>query len=230
MGLDLANTQNLVLSMIMGLGEADHLDKIRGLIVSDDRAGALQRLAVYRRSFIARLQAVMKAQFPISHATLGEEIFRQFTEQYLIQVPPTSYTLAHLGSGFANFLQFDRPDMNGGPREAWIDFLIALVRFEWAINSLFDAPADPLPAIDHEDESLALLSKATNIKLFAEEYPLIAYHRACLNGEDPVVPDAQKNWFAVVRINYALQSLPLTQDQYFDLARQCSKRQPTELR
>ena len=216
--MDLASTQSLVLTMIMGLGEADDLDEIRGLIVSDDRADAMQRLAVYRRSFVARLQAVMKAQFPASHATLGEEIFRQFTEQYLIQIPPTSYTLAHLGAGFADFLQSDRPDKNDGPREAWIDFLIALVRFEWTINSLFDAPADPSPVIDHEDESLAVLSKATNIRLFAEDYPLIAYHRACLNGEDPVVPDAQKNWFAVVRINYALQSLALTQDQYFDLA------------
>jgi hypothetical protein len=222
--MDLASTQNLLLAMIMGLGEADDLDVVSRLIVSDDRASALQRLAVYRRSFVARLQAVMKAQFPVSHATLGEEIFRQFTEKYLLQVPPTSYTLGDLGAGLADFLQMDRPDKNGGQREAWIDFLVALVRFEWSINLIFDAPADPATSIAGEDESLAILSKATNVTLFAEDYPLIAYHRACLNGDDPLIPAPQKNWFAVMRINYKLRSVPLTQDQYFELEKRSSAR------
>jgi len=84
----------------------------------------------------------MRVQFPALCHALGQNLFDDFTADYVHRHPPESHTLHDLGRRFAGFLEEQRLD-RGQPaaaRARLIDFMIDLARFERQLFLLYDAP------------------------------------------------------------------------------------------
>ena len=183
------------------------------LIVSSEAVDAQARIAIYRRSYFARLQQCMAAQFPVLCKTLSEAIFYQFTAQYLAAHPPSSYTLADLGAGFAGYLACERPDDG---TESWIDFMLELTRFEWRMGVIFDEPDEAPQNLFCDIEGTGPVYRlAGNLHLLAFRYPTYPYFCACIQKEEePEIPQRQDNYCIITRQHYILKYLPLTSIQY----------------
>lgn len=91
-------------------------------------------LAIYHNAYRARLQEVLRNDFPTIWHWLGDEQFDQLAASYLRQSPSSHYNLRWLGKGFESFIyQHLIPDQSAPLGE--------LARLEWAFTLAFDAPS-----------------------------------------------------------------------------------------
>lgn len=158
--------------VVVGAQATDANVEIESLIAPSQALSAIERLAIYNRSYFARLLECMRAEYSVLAAALGEELFDGFALGYLQEYPSTSYTLGNLGERFPQYLAETRPR---GEREyvkqdtqapgrsdgfgirpteeeggEWPEFLIDLARLERTINVVFDGPgAEGLRLLDH---------------------------------------------------------------------------------
>lgn len=72
-----------------------------------------ERMAIYSRGYVARLQGHLRARFPMLLALVGERVFDLFALAYIRARPPSSYSLFDYGADFADFLDETRP-VDGG--------------------------------------------------------------------------------------------------------------------
>lgn len=217
----LADVQQALQAALMAPG-ADAWARLQAHIAPGPRLSAAQHLAIYQRGYRARLLQCMQGQFKaLSHA-LGAELFSDFAAQYLAQTPSRSATLALLGHGFAAWLQQNRPDAEAP--EAWIDFMVDLAEFEWALYTLFDAPgaedAGYASAAQLDDRALAL---QPCLRLGHYRYPVSVYYQQVAaqeaqGGDDPALPPAQPSWLALVRTDYRIGIFTLLPAQHHLLA------------
>ena len=173
-------------------------------------------LAIYRRAYIARIAGAMRAQFPALCHALGEPLFNDFAAEYVRLHPPETYTLHDLGRRFPGFLKEQRPDRAGEP-ENWVDFMIELACFERELFALFDAPgaedrgsAPP----DAADESLRLQPA---FALGRYRFNVAAYYHAVRRGEAPPSPAPEAACVALVRTDYAIRTVALTEPEFLFL-------------
>jgi hypothetical protein len=153
-------------------------EDVERYITPSRRASAIQRLSVYSRAYVARLQSAMRAEHPILLHLLGREAFDAYTAAYLHAYPPRSYTLADLASRFADWLRETRPS-----GEAWPELLIDLAVLERTFLEVFDGPASERREITCR-------------------YPVVAYFHAVRAGEDPPVPEPRATRAAISRRGY----------------------------
>ena len=164
-------------------------------------------LGVYRRAYVARLTAAMRAQFPALRHALGAALFDDFAADYLRRHPPESYTLHDLGRRFVAYLQEQRPDRQA--RETWIDFVIDLARFERQVFTLFDAPgAEGLPPVAPDTPADQLwLQPAVRFDRFA--FNVAAYYHAVRRGEPTPAPARTAQYVVLVRTDYVVRTVAL---------------------
>jgi hypothetical protein len=111
------------------------------LLRSTDALHARERLGLYHRQYWFRLIDSLAEDFPRVRDLLGSESCLAAFERYLRARPPASWTLRHLGAGFADFL---RNDSEITPTlRAWAADLAA---FEYAHMQVFEAAVSPAPA------------------------------------------------------------------------------------
>lgn len=67
----------------------------------------LERLMIYRRMYLLRMEEALAADYPVLQAFLGEEAFFQLVGRYVEQYPSRSYTLDRLGDQLIRFLETD---------------------------------------------------------------------------------------------------------------------------
>lgn len=200
-------------------GEADASARL----VPNPRLSAAGSLAIYQRSYALRIAACMREQFPALCHALGEALFNDFVAEYVREAPPESYTLYDLGRRFTAFLEANRPDRDADEREAWIDFVVDLSRFERAIFTRFDCPGA---------EEMALASDATpdaalrvNPSLFVGKYrfPVPWYYHEVRQGNAPEPPDPGTCHVAIVRKDFLTTTLLLDGDQFAFLEAVCAQ-------
>lgn len=193
----------------------DNLEKI---INPSSRLSASARLAIYQSGYLARLRHCMAEQFTALSYALGTDLFRAFADQYLQVYPSQSYTLADLGNRFIDFLQETRPDKDVAPeeREDWPDFMIELVHFELAVNSIFDreTAAEKIATIQTAEEALVLNPCLT---LFAFQFPTLKYYQAFKNEEHPTLPFSAPSFAALNRHQFKMGAFHLKKAQYYFL-------------
>lgn len=187
------------------------------LFVKDSRRlSAEQHLAIYQRSYIARLRDCMRRVFTTLEYALGEDLFESFADLYLEMNPSSSYNLSNLGSKFSAFLANTRPDLHEEIKEDWPDFMIELADFEFATTSLFDQE-DPSPymlaSTTTSDENLGLVSV---IRIFEFRFPIRGYYSEFVNGGKPDLPNEQRSCCAIVRqqSNFRIVLFDLQQAQF----------------
>ncbi|MRX41295.1 hypothetical protein GJU43_18560 [Flavobacterium sp. LC2016-23] len=196
------------------LSNATNAASIEDVICHSEKLTAQEHLAIYQRSYIARLRNCMSQQFSALEYALGEAIFCAFADDYLASNPSNNYNLSFLGAHFAEYLENNRPDANEGIKEDWIDFMIELARFEYAIGVLFEEKAEEnyqLAAIDTSEEQLKLVPV---FALFKFQFPVRKYYYEFKNGKNPALPFGKESYCVVLRHKFKLSIYDLHKEQY----------------
>lgn len=173
-------------------------------------------LAIYQRGYLLRIANCMREQFPALCHALSAPLFNDFVADYIRDKPPESHTLYDLGRRFPLWLGENRPDRDLPPaeREAWIDFMIDLARFERQVFALFDAPGhegQPFADADTPDHRLRL---QPCFDLGAYGFPVAAYYHSVRLNQPALLPPAGRSFAALVRTDYVTRTIPLGEPQY----------------
>ncbi|HEY6814432.1 MAG TPA: DUF2063 domain-containing protein, partial [Croceibacterium sp.] len=121
-----------------------------------------------------------------------------------------------LGRRFAGWMEASRPD--GDSHEPWFDFMIDLARFEYSVFAMFDAEGNegrPFATADTPDAELRLQPA---FALGSYAYPVAGYYHAVRRGEAPPLPAPAHSHLALVRADYIIRTLPLSETQHAFLA------------
>ncbi|HEX8163803.1 MAG TPA: DNA-binding domain-containing protein [Pyrinomonadaceae bacterium] len=187
-----------------------------------------QRLAVYSRSYHARLLQCLRETFPALLRALGGELFDLFALGYLERHPPHSYTLDRLADDFARHLAETRPDADAPPaeREAWPDFVVELAALELEFAKVYDGPGlegrargsarRAVELFTRDDGRLleARPARAPSSRLFAFGHPVHAYMLAARAGESPALPRPAQTFVAMTRLDYRVSVYGLDAAQH----------------
>lgn len=187
---------------------------IEDVICHSEKLTAQEHLGIYQRSYIARLRNCMSQQFSALEYALGEAIFCAFADDYLASKPSHNYNLAYLGAHFADYLENNRPDAHESIKEDWIDFMIELARFEYAIGVIFEMKAEEnyqLATIDTDENELKLVPIC---ELFKFKFPVRKYYSEFKNEEQPNLPPQNESYCVVLRHKFKLSIYDLHKEQY----------------
>lgn len=188
----------------------------QALFATDGRLGPAEGLAVYQRGYFLRIAACMREQFPALCHALGRTLFDDFVADYIRDCPPERHTLYDLGRRFPEWMEANRPDPQA--REAWVDFMIDLARFEYSVFTMFDAEGNegrPFATADTDDAALRLQPA---FALGSYGFPVAGYYHAVRRGEAPLLPLPAPCHIALVRSDYVSRTVPLSELQHGFLA------------
>lgn len=189
---------------------------VNQVIEDSSRLLAIERLAVYQRSYYTRLLTCMREQFPALCYALGEALFNDFALEYLKNCPSDSYTLYELGRRFPQYLQDTRPDqaLSEQQQETWVNFMIDLVRFECLVFTLFDAPGCESATLASEQTDDYLLALQPCFELGSYRFDVAAYYHGVRKKEKPSLPSLKPSLVALVRKDFLTQTLTLSEAHY----------------
>lgn len=188
----------------------------QALFDTGGRLGAAAGLAVYQRGYFLRIAACMREQFPALCHALGRALFDDFVADYIRDCPPERHTLYDLGRRFPEWMEANRPDPQ--VREAWVDFMIDLTRFEYLVFLMFDAEGNegrPFATADTDDGALRLQPA---FALGSYGFPVAGYYHAVRRGEAPPLPMPAPCHVALVRTDYVTRTMLLSGPQHCFLA------------
>ncbi len=191
------------------------------VLAASTRQHPAERLAVYRRGYRLRLLECLRGSFPALCHLLGRDLFDAFADDYLDACPSRSYTLFGVGEHFADHLERTRPDRDQPPaeREAWVDLMVDLARFERVFAEVYHGPGTEtgpvlgtadLPADADPAWPRLTLRPAPCLRLVTTRYPVHGYTAAVARGATPELPRAQLAVLAVHRRAYTVVITELT--------------------
>lgn len=211
------------------------LNTLEEVVTPSATLSGAERLAIYWRSYNARLLQGFQSMFPALLNFLGEKLFNRFAIDYLDKHPPHSYTLSDLADGFSQHLAETRPDATAptDQREQWPDFIIDLASIEWAFQKVYDGPGvegrtlpnvRDLRAMSVESVLASRPIPVPCLRLFEFRYPvhdyLLAARREKNAGEknagkpDAEMPAPAASFLAMTRRSYRVKMYELTASQY----------------
>src|SRR5512137_2036004 len=91
------------------------------------------RLGIYRNAYRLRLAEVLRTDYEVLHAYLGDELFDALAREYIAAHPSTFRNVRWFGGKLAECLR-------SAPRFAEHPELADLAQFEWSLGQAFDAP------------------------------------------------------------------------------------------
>ena len=150
----------------------------------------VERLAIYNRSYHARLLDCFRSVFPALRHSLGDELFEQFARAYLHAHPPASFTLARVADAFPRWLEETRPE----GEESWVAFIVELATFELAYREVYDG--------------------VTQQRAFRFRHPVHRYQDAVRRGETPELPPPELSFVLLCLRNDRVVVHELSQLEY----------------
>jgi len=204
---------------VIGGASRPGIDEINGQILPSATLTPAERLAIYQRGYQARLLQCLEGQFRALRHALGDDLFRDFGIEYLRTYPSQSPTLSDLGARFSRWLSEHRPDRDVPEKEPWIDFMIDLARYEWAVYLFFDKPGhEGLPLATPQTPDDALVAQST-LELHRFTFPVAAYYHAVADGDpSPPIPAPADSHLVIVRTHFRIGILQLTEPQHHFLS------------
>jgi len=187
---------------------------LEDVVHHSEKLTAQEHLGIYQRSYIARLRNCMAQQFSVLEYALGEDIFCAFADDYLASRPSYHYNLSFLGAHFSEYLEANRPDAAEVEKEDWIDFIIELAKFEFALGVIFEEKAEEdyaLAAINTPEEKLQLVPIC---ELFKFQFPVRKYYTDFKNGKKPSVPFEKESYCVVLRHQFKLAVYEVHKEQH----------------
>lgn len=205
-------------------------EQVDDLLTPSTTLSAAERLAIYQRSYHARLLECFHATFPGLRRFLGEALFDHFASDYLRRHPSRSYTLNCLAEDFPRHLVESRSaDFEAdAERREWSDFVIDLATLERAFLEVYDGPGlegGPPPDVESlrrlpAAEFLALRPHpAPCLRLFALASPAHEYLVAVHAGREPEIPAPTACHVAMVRVDYRVRFVELGETRHGFLSR-----------
>lgn len=193
--------------------------EVGAMLASSARLTGAGGLAIYQRGYFLRIASCMREQFPALCHALGEPLFNDFVADYIRERPPQSHTLYDLGRRFPAFLEESRPDRDLPPaeREAWIDFMTDLARFERLVFAMFDAPGHEGKAFADAATPDGRLRLQPCFALGAYRFPVPAYYHAVRLNQPAPLPPAGESFVALVRTDYVTRTIKLSEPHYLFL-------------
>lgn len=218
MSASLSQLQSWMQDALVWSGRKTDADAIEREVLPSPTLTPRQRLAIYQRGYYERLLQCLEGQFKALRHALGHELFRDFAIEYLRTCPSQSPTLSDLGGRFATWLVEHRPDRDAAEKETWIDFMVDLVRYEWAVYLFFDKPGhEPHPLATAETPDADLVPQVS-LELHRFDFPVAGYYHGVAAGEDPPIPDRAESHLGIVRKDYRIGILRVTAPQHEFLA------------
>lgn len=168
---------------LMALAPAADEDARR---VVSGRLPSSERIAVYQRAYSSRLVECLRDDYPALAYAMGSQ-FEAACQEFIAKHAPPSPSLNFYGAGFAQFCV----TRLGHPDAFWSE----LARLEWAIVECVHAEVtgslDPgeLGSLSERQWSQARLITNPASRILATTYPVHAYYRAFVEGENPARPE-----------------------------------------
>jgi len=192
----------------------DSLHTLEDVVNDSNKLLAKEHLAIYQRSYIARLRNCMTIQFSALEYALGEDIFCAFADDYLASRPSYNYNLALLGKHFSEHLEENRPDKFSEQKEDWINFVIELAQYEYDLGVIFEQKAEEGYQLAHVETSENELQLVPICELFEFDFPVRKFYSGFKRGEKPNLPYERKTYAAVLRHNFKLVVYDLHKEQF----------------
>ncbi len=175
---------------------------------------AAQRIGIYQRGYMLRLQECLQSDFPAVRRIAGEARFEALVRAYLERHPSRHWSLNPLGKDFARFLEREAPH---APRRA---LLVGLARLEWAMQEVFEAPPSPtlapdaLQRIAPADWARKQLVPIAALRLLACEQRCNAIAQAVRRDEALPPLSRKQTWVAVYRKDWTVWRMDLDRLQF----------------
>jgi len=178
----------------------------------------VERLAIYRRGYLARLTECLADDFPALMSALGDQEFKTLCRNYIAAHPSTSPNLNAFGRFLPDFL-LQQPDL------AMAQFYSELAQLEWALVEVLHAQALPpistlaLAATDAESLLDVRFEVGKAARLLTFRYPVNEFFQAYCDNAALELPAPMITSVVVVRTQYTLWRLDLLPAQATLLSR-----------
>lgn len=187
---------------------------LNDLLTASSQQSAEDRVAVYARSYWARLLECLREEHPLVRAAVGDAAFDALAVGYLQACPSTSYTLAQLGERFAAYLAEHRPD------DDFSAAVVELARLERNINEVFDLAGgetlgflgpDDLAAVPVERRADVRLAPLPTFRLLSFEHDVNDwYTRLRAAAGEVQLPARRPSYVALSRREFIIRRHPLS--------------------
>ncbi len=200
-------------------------DSLEKIICRSNNLTSTERLGIYGNAYFARLLECLRESFPALAYALGDELFDEFSLEYLQRYPSQSYSLCELGGHFAAHLQETRPDaeQRAAGQIDWPDFLIDLATLEWNIEQVFDGPGtegkptlalSQIEAISPEQWSQIILRPGPSLRILEFQFPVNDYYTEFRQENKPEMPAPRPQYIALNRREYVVRRLEIEPLEY----------------
>ncbi|MDG2207666.1 MAG: DNA-binding domain-containing protein [Pirellulales bacterium] len=200
-------------------------DSLERIICRSNNLTSTERLGIYGNAYFARLLECLRESFPALAYALGDELFDEFSLEYLQRYPSQSYSLCELGGHFASHLQETRPDaeQRASGEIDWPDFLIDLATLEWNIEQVFDGPGtegipslaiEQIEAVPPEQWSQMILRPGPSLRILEFQFPVNDYYTEFRQENKPEMPAPRPQYIALNRREYVVRRLEIEPLEY----------------
>ncbi len=175
------------------------------------RMSALERVAIYRRAYHARLVECLADDYPVTRHALGEVAFDELCRAYVARFPSTSPSLNAFGRSMSAFVRETEQPF------ACRAFVADLTALEWAIVEVIHAAGEPpltleglgdLPPTGWAD---LRLRPTPAFRLLRFDHPVNEYFQAIRDGEALATPQAAPSAAVVYRAGATVWRMDLTE-------------------
>jgi hypothetical protein len=178
------------------------------LVTPSKTLSALERLAIYRTAYHARLIECLSDDYPVLKHALGDAEFAEICRGYVARHPSTGPSLNDFGRHMADFARTALTDVAG--------FAGDLAKLEWAVVLAIHAPTAPVLATEElakvpaERWPEVRLVANPSLRILHFAYPVNDYFQAYRSGGAPSIPSGARASVAVYRTGRSIWRLPLT--------------------
>jgi hypothetical protein len=169
-------------------------------VIGDDRLSSAARVDIYANMYFYRLLDVMKEDFPGVLDAVGDANFHNLVTGYLIEYPPTGFSVQSVGRSFADYLR-DHPIIAEFP------FLAELASLERATIDVFLAVdtaalhAESMRAVDPARWAEVRMRLAPSAMLCEFDWRVADYLHALEQELKAETPQRERNLTLVWRKN-----------------------------
>jgi len=182
-------------------------------------SGQIARLGIHQSNFRVTATKAMQGIYKAVNRLVGEEYFAALMVAFLKENPPSSPSLTHYGTGFADFLR------TFAPVQSELPWLAPVARLDWAWFVAYGAANAPaLLASDLQGvapETLPASAPGLHTSATLLRFSVSAYSIWRTNIEDKDVREIDlktgREWALVWRQDMQIRHAGLTQAQYIFL-------------
>ncbi len=208
---DLAGIQHWMQASLITPKVVDH-SVTESLVSEVENMHVKDRLAIYQRSYYARLIECLRNQFKALVYTLDKGLFEEFCRMYLVAYPSQHASLSPLGDNFPKFIEETRPDKE--EPELWIDFMIAMAQFELDLYKIFDREGNEYTGYAEPQISDCKLTLQKCVSLHQYPFRINHYYQEISNGNSPDISKPENTYIAFVRKDFQVLVIELEEMQY----------------